>query len=87
MLLKCFIVTINSIIWVSSISRKISRFFRHFQEEPTPGVPVVVQWLMNPTRNHKVAGLIPGLAQCVKDPELLCRSQMQLGSHISVALA
>ena len=25
------------------------------------GVPVVAQWLMNPTRNHKVSGLIPGL--------------------------
>ena len=28
-------------------------------------VPVVAQWLMNPTRNHKVAGLIPGLTQWV----------------------
>ena len=27
------------------------------------GVPVVAQWLMSPTRNHEVAGLIPGLAQ------------------------
>ena len=26
------------------------------------GVPVVAQWLMNPTRNHDVAGSIPGLA-------------------------
>ena len=35
------------------------------------GVPVVVQWLTNPTRNHEVVGSIPGLAQWVKDLVLL----------------
>ena len=31
------------------------------------GVPVVAQWLTNPTRNREVVGSIPGLAQWVKD--------------------
>ena len=32
------------------------------------GVPVVAQWLTNPTRNREVVGSIPGLARWVKDP-------------------
>ena len=31
------------------------------------GVPVMAQWLTNPTRNHEVAGSVPALARWVND--------------------
>ena len=52
-------------------------------------VPILAQWLTNPTRNHDVVGSIPGPPQWVKDLafyELWCRSQTRLGSGIAVAL-
>ena len=49
----------------------------------------MAQWLTNPTRNHEVVGLIPSLAQWVKNlawHELWCRSQTWLGSGVAVAV-
>ena len=30
--------------------------------DPKMGVPVMVQWLVNPTRNHEIVDSIPGRA-------------------------
>ena len=50
------------------------RFFREhrtFKSKGNLGVPVVAQWLTNPTKNHEVSGSIPGLAQQIGDLVLL----------------
>ena len=50
---------------------KVEKMRKHQPEKKTErGVPVVAQWLTNPTKNYEVAGLIPGLAQWVEDTVL-----------------
>ena len=69
---------ITSMIWkqskcplVDEWTKKIWYTRTHTIEYYSARVPIVAQWLTNPTRNHEVVGLIPSLAQWVKDPALL----------------
>ena len=72
--------SVTAVVWVQSLAQGTSASCGRGQKkkkekkiEPSenePGVPIMTQWLTNPTQNHEVAGSNPGLAQWVKDPAL-----------------
>ena len=45
----------------------------------------MAQWLTNPSRNHEVVGLIPGLAQWVKERPLARESAYVVGAALEKA--
>ena len=47
------------------------------------GVPIMAQWLTNPTRNDEVVGSIPELAQWVKNPAMKKKKKMEFPSRRS----
>ena len=69
---SCFFKVIQSLLkWCLHLKRKLkSPQEAMYYKNSSFGVPVVAQWLTNPTRNPESAGLILGLVQWAKDPAL-----------------
>ena len=61
---------IRPLAWEPPYAPGAAQISKKDQKKKKMGVPVVAQWLTNPTRNHEVVGSIPALAQWVNDPAL-----------------
>ena len=66
-MLPCFILKIHMLWNSSSLSTYHVLNYEQLLLRMYLCVPIVAQWLTNPTGNCEIAGLIPGLPQWVKD--------------------
>ena len=66
---NCLKILVNNTLNSSVVYETECQFYlkTSFHGKKSLGVPIVAQWLTNPTRNHEVEGSIPVLAQWVKD--------------------
>ena len=71
-LFSCLLLT-RTLLMLKKVksSGLIQMIMKHFvNKKVIVGVPIVAQWLRNPTRNHEVVGSAPALAQWVNDTAL-----------------
>ena len=65
MLVSMPLDSVQATVWRAQIGSPLS--CEVHERKLSLGIPVVAQWLMNPTRNDEVSGSIPALAQWLGD--------------------
>ena len=63
---KKITLSLEAVQFINSLQIQQIPFWCVNDPKRTVGVPVVAQWVTNPTRNHEVSGSMPALSQGVK---------------------